>query len=189
MAVKYDMKPYPIQDNASFEALLGTYQSFWRDEPQVYTSHPYCLKLFKQRWYMLAKTEGKKEPLTYALDERMINVTVLDKPLRRPAGFKADEFFANYFGIIAERDMKPVTVELRVDAYQAKYIQTLPLHPSQKVVSSDESNTVFRYHLVPTFDFKQELLGRGASVEVLSPDWFRDEVAADVAEMAKLYGV
>lgn len=133
------MKPYPIQDNASFEALLGTYQSFWRDEPQVYTSHPYCLKLFKQRWYMLAKTEGKKEPRTYALDERMINVTVLDKPLRRPAGFKADE-----------------------------------------------KNTVFRYHLVPTFDFKQELLGRGASVEVLSPDWFRNEVAADVAEMAKL---
>ena len=85
--------------------------------------------------------------------------------------------------------MKPVTVELRVDAYQAKYIQTLPLHPSQKVVSSDESNTVFLYHLVPTFDFKQELLGRGASVEVLSLDWFRDEVAADVAEMAKLYGV
>jgi predicted DNA-binding transcriptional regulator YafY len=57
------------------------------------------------------------------------------------------------------------------------------------VVSSDEHNTIFRYHLVPTFDFKQELLGRGASVEVLSPDWFRDEVAADVAEMAKMYGV
>lgn len=169
------------------KAIELTYQSFWRDEPQVYTSHPYCLKLFKQRWYMLAKTEGKKEPRTYALDERMINVTVLDKPLRRPAGFNAEEFFSNYFGIIAEREMKPEKVELRVEAYQAKYIETLPLHPSQKVVSSTPEYTVFQYHLVPTFDFKQELLGRGADVEVLSPDWFRNEIAEDVAAMAKLY--
>lgn len=36
------------------------YQSFWRDEPVDYETHPYCLKLFKQRWYMLAKTEGKE---------------------------------------------------------------------------------------------------------------------------------
>ena len=39
-----------------------TYQSFWRDEPNTYTAKPYCLKLFKQRWYVLAKSEGKKEP-------------------------------------------------------------------------------------------------------------------------------
>lgn len=64
---------------------------------------------------------------------------------------------------------------------------TLPLHTSQKVVSSDENYTVFRYHLVPTFDFKQELLGRGASVEVLSPDWFRDEIKDEIAAMASCY--
>lgn len=31
-----------------------TYQSFWRDEPNTYKAQPYCLKIFKQRWYMLA---------------------------------------------------------------------------------------------------------------------------------------
>lgn len=68
-----------------------------------------------------------------------------------------------------------------------KYFETLPLHQSQKKISADEDFTVFQYHLVPTFDFKQELLSRGPSVEVLTPTWFRDEVADDVAEMAKLY--
>lgn len=97
------------------------------------------------------------------------------------------EFFSNYFGFIAEKDLKPVTVELRVEAYQAKYVETLPLHLSQKKISADEDFAVFQYHLVPTFDFKQELLSRGPSVEVQTPTWFRDEVADDVAEMAKLY--
>ncbi len=169
------------------KAIELTYQSFWRDEPQVYTSHPYCLKLFKQRWYMLAKTEGKKELRTYALDERMIKVVQLDKALRRPANFNAEEFFSNYFGIIAEKDLKPVTVELRVEAYQAKYMETLPLHPSQKKISADEDYTIFQYHLVPTFDFKQELLSRGASVEVLQPEWFREELKDEIAAMASCY--
>ena len=34
----------------------------------------------------------------------------------------------------------------------------------------------FTYHLAPTYDFKQELLSHGAFVEVLSPDWFRDDI-------------
>lgn len=171
------------------KAIELTYQSFWREEPQVYTCHPYCLKLFKQRWYMLAKTEGKKELRTYALDERMIKVVQLDRALRRPANFNAEEFFSNYFGIIAEKDLKPVTVELRVEAYQAKYVRSLPLHSSQKEISTTDEYSVFQYHLVPTFDFRQEILSRGPAVEVLTPQWFRDEVIADIAEMAKNYGL
>lgn len=72
-------------------------------------------------------------------------------------------------------------------ADQVKYIESLPLHHSQTVVEQTEDYTVFQYHLVPTFDFKQEILSRGPSVKVLSPEWFADEVAADVKEMMKLY--
>ena len=170
-------------------AIELTYKSFWRDEPQVYICHPYCLKLFKLRWYMLAKAEGKEELRTYALDERMVKVVQLDTPLNRPAGFDAEEFFSNYFGIFTEKDIKPVTVELRVDAYQAQYLRTLPLHISQKEISQGDDYSIFQLHLVPTLDFRQEILSRGPAVEVLAPKWFRDEVIADVAEMAKNYGL
>ena len=87
------------------------------------------------------------------------------------------------------KDLKPVTVELRVEAYQAKYVRSLPLHSSQKEISTTDEYSVFQYHLVPTFDFRQEILSRGPAVEVLTPQWFRDEVIADIAEMAKNYGL
>lgn len=170
------------------KALRMTYQSFWRDEPVVYETHPYCIKLFKQRWYMLSKTEGKRQPRIYALD-RIQDLEVLKKALRLPKGFSGEEFFSNYFGIIVGDDVKPSVVEIKIDADQVKYVESLPLHQSQTLIEEQDDYSVYQYRLVPTFDFKQELLSRGATFEVLSPEWFRDEIKEDIAAMAKRYGL
>lgn len=166
-----------------------TYQSFWKDEPCTFKANPYCLKLFKQRWYMLAKSEGKDEPRIYSLDERMINVVQTDQDYKLPAKFNAEKFFAEFFGIIVGTDCKSQTVKIRVDKDQEKYFDTLPLHDSQRKLEeeSDESYSIYRYHIVPTFDFKQELLSRGPAVEVLEPNEFREEIMDDIAKMASLY--
>lgn len=168
-----------------------TYQSFWKDEPCTYKAKPYCLKRFKQRWYMLAKSEGKDEPRIYALDERMINVVQTDQDYKLPAKFNAEKFFAEYFGIIVGTDWEPQEVKIRVVNNQVKYFDTLPLHDSQRKVpeESNDQYTVYRYHLAPTFDFKQELLSHGPDVTVLSPADFREEVIEDVRNMAANYGL
>ena len=166
-----------------------TYQSFWKDEPCTYKANPYCLKLFKQRWYMLAKSEGKDVPRIYSLDERMINVVQTDLDYKLPAKFNAEGFFAEYYGIIVGTDWESQIVKIRVAKDQEKYFDTLPLHDSQKKLEeeSDESYSIYRYHLAPTFDFKQELLSRGPVVEVLEPKEFREEIMDDIAKMASLY--
>ena len=168
------------------KAINLTYQSFNRSEPRTFLAHPYCLKLFRQRWYMLALSEGYEEPRIYALD-RVYGAEESDQKLEVSEGFNAQEFFSNYFGIIVGTDCKPSTVELRVTNDQVKYFESLPLHSSQEKIDSDEDYTIFQYHLVPTFDFKQEILSRGPAVEVLMPEWFRNEVASDIKEMAGLY--
>ena len=166
-----------------------TYQSFWRDEPSAFNVEPYCLKLFKQRWYMLAKSEGKDEPWVYALDERMLNVVQTDQDYKLPAKFNAEKFFAEYFGIIVGTDWEPQEVKIRVVNDQVKYFDTLPLHDSQRKVpeESNDQYTVYRYHLAPTFDFKQEILSHGPDVTVLSPADFREEVIEDIKNMALNY--
>ena len=52
---------------------------------------------------------------------------------------------------------------------------------------SDADYTVYRYHLAATYDFKQEILSRGASVTVLSPEYFRREVQEDLRKMLANY--
>ena len=169
-------------------ALKMTYHSFWSDTSVEYDTHPSCLKLFKQRWYMLSKSEGKPQPRIYARD-RIENLDILNKPLIRPADFHADEFFSNYFGIIVGDNVDVTTVDIKVDADQVKYLESLPLHKSQTVIEEAPDYTVYRYRIVPTFDFKQEILSRGATFEILSPEWLRNEVRDDIAAMAKRYGL
>ena len=170
------------------KAVELTYKSFWRDEESTFTVHPYCLKLFKQRWYMLARSEEYNSLRIYALDERMLSVTPLKKALKIPAKFNAEEYFSRYFGVIID-NRKPVPVELRVVADQVKYFESLPLHHTQELVESNQEFSVFRYLLVPTFDFRQEILSHGPDVEVLESEELRDEIKADIARMYRNYGL
>ena len=168
------------------KAIDMTYQSYTRTEPNTFTAHPYCLKLFKQRWYLLAKSENYDYPRIYSLD-RIHNIEELDKPAVLPEDFDAADYFSKYFGIIISSNTPVETVELKVDVDQVMYFRSLPLHPSQTEIETNEEYSVFQYRLVPTFDFKQEILRNGPSVEVLSPASLREEVHADVKAMMKYY--
>lgn len=173
------------------KAVEITYQSFTREEPDTFKAKPYCLKLFKQRWYMLAKSEGKDEPRIYALDERMLNVVQTSQSYKLPAKFNAEKFFADYFGIIVNSEGKPQDIRISVVDKQVKYFDSLPLHHSQHKVQ-EESNSqfsVYRYHLVPTYDFQQELLRYGPDVTVLAPEAFRIEMQDAVRKMVSNYGL
>ena len=168
------------------KAVEMTYQSYSRSEPSTFTLHPYCLKLFRQRWYLLGRSENYDHPRIYSLD-RIINLDVLDKPLSLPDGFDAEDFFSRYFGIITGTETRVEIVEIKVDSDQVKYFRSLPLHPSQQETEADDGSSIFKYRLVPTFDFKQEILSHGQSVEILSPESLRDEIHADIKAMLKRY--
>ncbi len=170
------------------KAVEITYQSFWRDAPSTFTIHPYCLKLFKQRWYVLGMSEGYASPRIYALDERMLDVVPLKKALKKPAKFDAADFFSKYFGVTLD-DRKASTVRIKVAAGQVKYLESLPIHDSQVLVERTSDHSIFEYHLVPTYDFRQEILSHGPDMEVLEPEDFREEIKKDVAQMYKNYGL
>ena len=168
------------------KAVTLTYKSFRNTEPYTFETHPYCLKVFRQRWYILARTPGKEELRIYSLD-RVIDIQLSDSPLVLPKDFNAADFFSDYFGIIIGHNIQPSTMELKATAEQAKYLESLPLHSSQEAIETTPEYTIFRYNIVPTFDLKQEILSRGATLEVLSPEWFREEVISEIEKMMKNY--
>lgn len=77
------------------KAIMITYQSFWKDKTFTFTAYPYCLKLFKQRWYMLAASDGADDLRIYSLDERMTNVEVTDEYYEISSDFDAEEYFGS----------------------------------------------------------------------------------------------
>lgn len=161
-----------------------TYQGFWKDHSSTFDVSPYCLKLFKQRWYMLAKSEKFPEAI-YALD-RIADMKVTKHTYKLPKGYEPKDTFRKLYGVILDKG--PIEdVLIRVDNDQIKYYRTLPLHHSQEEGASCEDYTEFRYRLVPTYDFSRELLSKGDTIEVMSPAWLRAEIAKELRRSAKIY--
>ena len=167
-----------------FRVIRLCYQSFRHPEPFCFNVRPYCVKYFKQRWYLLGDSDlGLR---IYSLD-RFVDMEELEEHFEIPKDFDAEEYFGNYFGVIIGEE--PEDVKIRVVPDQVKYFRTLPLHGSQRETVQEDGSSVFSYHIAPTFDFVQEILSHGADVEVLEPAELRESIADNVAGMASRYGL
>lgn len=164
------------------------YRSFQHTEIYSFEVEPYCIKCFKQRWYMLARSVAEDRLRVYALD-RICDLEVLKgEKFSLPKSFSAADYFAEYFGIIPAEDVELEQVVLKVSATQSQYLRTLPLHASQEETESgDEESCLFTYHLRPTYDFSQQILSLGSEAEVLKPQWLREEIAEEVRTMWAMY--
>ena len=162
------------------------YQSFWRTDKTSSNIEPYGVKLFKQRWYVLAWNLNVKKLIVYGID-RIIDIQITDKKFTMPNEFVVSEFFNNYYGIIANTETQVQKVLLKLSAGQANYLRTLPLHRSQQEIKRDTEYSIFELHLCPEFDFQQEILSMGEDVEVLEPLWLRKEIAGKVKRTWNIY--
>ena len=153
-----------------------TYQSYNYDESYTFEIEPYCLKAFKQRWYLVGRSPYYDKIMIYALD-RVKWLGLTEKSFKYPKNFYPEEFFDDCFGIIADQKVKVETVKLKVSAGQANYLRSLTLHQTQKEIERTDEYSIFTVRLRPTFDFRQEVLSQGNDIEVMEPKWFRDEVA------------
>ena len=161
------------------------YQSYWYEEPSTYTLQPYCIKVFKQRWYVIGFCKERNNIRTFSLD-RIQQLTTLDAKFVYPKDFDPEAYFADYFGIMIE-NKKLETIRIKIYGMHVQYIRALPLHRSQCEIETTEDYSIFEYRMKPTLDFRQELLSRGADVEVLVPLSFREEMIQSVNKMSSLY--
>lgn len=166
-----------MRDGMSIEI---KYKSFWRQDEYTTEVEPYFVKVFKQRWYLIARNKIKDAIRIYALD-RIHALTQTGNAFVMPKDFSPEEYFYNSFGIISQDNCPPEIVELKVYGTQKEYFRTLPLHHSQEEVENADGYSIFRYYLSPTYDFIQEILSHGCEVEVLSPQRLRDEVRSHAA--------
>lgn len=148
--------------------------------------HPYCLKIFKQRWYLVGLNSYQNKIFIYALD-RIKDIEETTTKFSLPESFDGEEFFSDCFGIIVNDGTPTEQVQIKVYGHQVNYVETLPLHHSQKKTIDTEEYSIFTYNIKPTFDFKQALLAYGEGIEVLKPESLRAEMEDHINRMMKRY--
>ena len=156
-----------------------SYHSYWKEESFAFDVEPYAVKLFKQRWYLMARSPYYDKIMIYAVDRICGMETKADK-FKMPKNFVPSEFFDNYYGIIANTESEVQKIVLKLSAGQANYLRSLPLHRTQEETERMTEYSLFELHLCPEFDFQQEILSMGEDVEVLEPLWLRKEIAGKV---------
>ena len=153
-----------IQALKANRKLLITYQRFGQDSYEK-TIFPYALKLFHQRWYLLAFTG--RHYATYSLD-RMLSVSLTEETFERPEDFSPEAYFSEYYGILTD-DTPMAHVVIRTYGSTPNYLRTLPLHATQKELQSTDEYTDFSLDIRPTADFINTLLSHSDGLEVLEP--------------------
>ena len=156
-----------------------TYKSFWNDTPHTFEVAPYCVKVFRQRWYVVARSLSDEQLRVYALD-RIQELRTTENAFALPEDFDPQAYFADSVGVVVDEKCAVERVKIRVQGIQRQYIRTLPLHTSQQEVETNEDSSVFEFHLRPTLDFQQELLTHAVNaegdIEVLVPQWLREHM-------------
>lgn len=161
------------------------YQPFYEDKPYFIIVHPYLLKEYRNRWYLIGLNETKAELRTYGLD-RIWEVEELELEYL-PKKFNAKDYFLNTVGIISPMG-EPPEVRIEVLRHQAQYLITQPLHESQFIESEDDEKVIFGYKVHPTYEFKSMILAMGSDVKVLSPVGFKKEVLRELNDAILGYG-
>ncbi|MEY8759449.1 helix-turn-helix transcriptional regulator [Chryseobacterium tongliaoense] len=158
--------------DALYEAIINKkvlnilYKSFTARESSSYIVHPQLLKEFNNRWFLIC--QHKQKMYNLALD-RMETIKVEDTIQYIDKDLDGDEYFKDIVGVTVSDTMKSRNVVFFVDASNAPYVKTKPLHKSQEIMSETEEGTLFKICVQINFELERLLLGFGDCLIVHKP--------------------
>ena len=146
--------------------------------------HPYYLKQYNGRWFILGLNEELGiETWTIPLDR--IHALKEAKISYRSTDSDWDYHFSEIIGVT--RYNKPIeTIELLFNDKRGKYVETKPLHESQRNKWTDEGFLV-TLKLIPNLELEQVILSYGEDVEVLQPKYLRERIKERVEKITEVY--
>ena len=162
------------------------YFNYWTGDTRDHYVMPLCVKLFRQRWYMVGRNRPAGKNIVFCLD-RIQNFRLSSHTFEYPEEFDPQEFFDGCIGVISGDGCDIEKVRIKVNSGQANYLRDLPLHESQQETAQTDGYSIFELQVRPTIDFQQELLWNGENLEVLEPLWLRKEIAGKIKRMWNQY--
>lgn len=150
------------------------HHSFWHDEEQVFIVHPYYLKEYKFRWYLIGYCHEREDVRIFGL-ERIVGIEELPMVQFTHRRFNPEVYFEQFIGVNVPQG-KPEKIVLRFKNNTGKYMLTQPIHSSQKLISENGNSHDFEYTLAVNQEFIGILLSWGENVEVMEPETLRKQI-------------
>jgi predicted DNA-binding transcriptional regulator YafY len=151
------------------------YQSFSARAPQVITFHVWWLKEFKNRWFAAGIHHGKeKQGIIHLALDRMLAINLApDTDYIPNQTTDADLYYGNVIGVTVSENLRAISVKLFVNHPHAPYVETKPLHHSQRVLERTANGIVVQLRVQHNYELEKEILGFGEGMIVLAPERLR----------------
>lgn len=161
-----------------------SYKSYGKDKRQIMV-YPYYIKQYNGRWFLFGMNAIKNRIESYALD-RIEEYDVSDKPFVKNESVDFSTFFDDVIGVSVPYNKDIVTEEvvLRFSEKRFPYVVSKPIHHTQKVL--DEPYTI-SIKVKPNRELSQQIFSFIPDVEVVSPEWLRNEIRDKIQENLKKY--
>ena len=161
------------------------YHKYTSSESETLTIHPYAVKEYAKRWYIIAYCKERDGLRVYGLD-RVRNIEVTGKKFRMMTGFDVDELFATSFGIYLPGG-KGQTITFRCSESEAKFLRDLPIHRSQEELRKEGDSVIFSIFVCPDKNLIMEICKHGNRIEIISPIEVREAVKEELTKALEQY--
>ena len=177
--------------------IVISYRKYTSAEADTYTLRPYAVKEFAKRWYLVAYCVEREGLRVYGLD-RIREMEITGRTFKMDRDFDVDELFATSFGIYIPHE-KGRTITFRTTRKEANFLRDLPIHKTQKDLSTrdirrnfpditiGEDEVYFEIFVCTDDALIMEFCKHAGRLEVLSPEPDRNAVAEELRKALDLY--
>ena len=170
----------------SRQSLILSYEPFFQ-EKETHCISPYLLKEFNNRWFVLCKTDQKDFIINLALD-RITAIQPVDLPYEEMPFTNPESFFEPIIGVTNKVKEPVQEIILEVEKTLFPYLQTKPIHPSQKILDSlDKDYIRISIKIRTNYEFFSVILSHGPRIQVISPESARIKIQDIISQMESLY--
>jgi predicted DNA-binding transcriptional regulator YafY len=159
------------------QTLNIVYRRYSKDSTEM-VFHPYFLKQYNNRWFLFGLCEHLKDKQSItnlALDriEQISPANIICYIENSTVDF--DEYFEDVIGVsVYEKEVEPVILEIDNDLFP--YVETKPLHGSQKIKIRSQQTTTIELNLIINYELENLLLSYIDKIRIVAPDYFREKM-------------
>ena len=178
----------PIFNAIMYKRTLNViYQDFKSPVQYELEFHPYHLKQYNSRWFVFGKDPGKQNLniSNLALD-RIKQIDEIEIPYLDNV-INWEDYFSDIIGVSKQNGPIEEIKILIKDEEQAAYIETKPLHQSQKRIKKTDLGYETSIRVITNYELKKLLLTFGERIEILSPIHLRQKISQTAGKMNEIY--
>lgn len=166
-----------------------TYQSFKAMNAAEMPFSAYLLKEYRNRWFVLGRAHKRGAPLLNLALDRIRTIHDHHDTYRANEEIDLATYYSDVIGVTKTFAQRPTTVMFWVRADSVPYVQTKPLHPTQKVCREDADGVIFSIQVIMNFELERELIGFGDDLKVLRPGILQRRIRERLGRAHALYGI